>query len=253
MHPEEREADSERKNFDQIIDKRRKERRERLKEYENLRECTFHPETSNRKYDKKRSIEDLFEWQREKTLKLNTKRISNLEREEEYTFKPEITRNSSKLALKANGSKSKITEDRLLKFGDEKNEKLKKQRSQQNSGLFKPYICENSRKIMNKKNSKEKIERIKKTPNGQFGNVKYFTASKATASTAQDTHIGREQSKEKRRKTMKRRARTKSKEDFKKGIATHSLDFSKDKRKFRKPTSNKRPLKSSKKGKKDPL
>lgn len=253
---EEREENLERKNFDSRMEEKRKSKREWSKEDDDLKECTFSPKTT-KKYDRSRSIDDLFDWHREKHFKLNTIRMNRLEREEVYSFKPKLTKKSSKLAFKVNGKKSRIAENRLLKYGKERENTLEKKRKQQDRGLFKPYICLNSRKIMNRKNSKEKIDTLRKVPNGETGNIKYFTASKATASTAQDTYIGRERSKEKPKK--RRRARTKSKEGLKKGIQSHSLEFSKrgknreGGRNFRKRKYPRTARKPQRKGKKDPL
>lgn len=239
---EERSTDQDVRNFDKNLEKRRREERERSKNAENIQECTFRPRMSKRAQAKNRSIEDLFQWQKDKRLRLNSKRMSNINGQEEFTFAPKITQKSSRMAKRANGSKDKRTEDRLLKYAEEKERRLEERRRSQNKGLFKPDFNDKSRKILDRKHSKDNEDTIKKVANGQVGNVKYFTATKVKRGENTDSSVDH------RNKTQResRRARTKSKGRFKGKIGTRSLESSKEKRPRKK-------TRSKKVGKKDPL
>lgn len=239
---EKRDNDKDKRDFDKNLEKKRRDKRARSKNQEEMMECTFRPKMSRKAQEQNRSVEDLFQWQRDRKKKLNSQRMRGVTEQEEYTFTPKITQKSSRIASKANTLKDKKTEDRLLTYAKEKHERLDNKRRNQNKGLFKPEFNQRSKEIIKRKNSKDNIETLKKVSNGQVGNVEYFTATKIKKKDDRSSKTERGN----RTQRDKRALRNKSNKKFKGKIGTRSLETSKER-------TRKRRIKPRKKGKRDPL
>jgi hypothetical protein len=85
-------------------------------------------------------------------------------------FNPKVNIKSQKLAGKRKGK----IEDRLMKLGEERNEVLKKKRSEVTKGMFNPIIGDKSKEIVEKKKQGEEEEYVKKHMTAQHGRADYF-------------------------------------------------------------------------------
>lgn len=115
--------------MDKIIEKKKtlleKERYKRIlsQEKEELKECSFKPKLLNKENLPKRSVDDLFKWQKDRQMKIMEKYED--EKNKENTFKPQISKNSLRL-LKQNeisDTQSKKVEERLLSYLKKKSNK----------------------------------------------------------------------------------------------------------------------------------
>lgn len=140
--------------LDGLIQKKDDKRNELKRYYQNekrekeLKECTFQPSINSKTKRKKRTVDDLYNWQKEKIRKITQKEIQKAKHEKKIIAKhPKALRNSRKI-LKKNLKENKenrlvSVEDRLLDQQKKKEEKIKKLREAQIKGFFMPKISDN--------------------------------------------------------------------------------------------------------------
>lgn len=140
-----------------ITDKNRKltERKQRLQENENaeLSECTFIPRINKKSASKQRTIDDLFDWQKNKTKRLE----EQVNQENQEPLKSERKSRRSMCGEKV--------EDRLLKQAVQREEKLRLLQEEVNKSLFQPKI--NKRSTGKKPPKANKLAKtVDQTPKG---------------------------------------------------------------------------------------
>ena len=160
--------------FDNILDKKRKyENEKRRKREEELKECSFQPNLSSSRsrlewYDADRTIEDLFEWHRQKHRKLRemqAKKLADEEMELKETMRhhPDSSMVLNRTGYQGRGSQSRtrkeqeIHQNKLLGYGEQRRSKRELEVNKQIQGMFKPKINANSRKLAKLRKSRENL------------------------------------------------------------------------------------------------
>lgn len=138
------------------------------KKKEELKECTFQPNINSKTKRRKRTVDDLYNWQKEKIRKITQKEIQKAKNEKKImAIQPRPSRKSRKILkkhLRENKENGKVcVEDRLLQQQRKKEEKIRKLRQAQLRGFFMPKISHNipSPKYRKQRNSKFSSSREK--------------------------------------------------------------------------------------------
>jgi len=119
-------------------------------------DCTFKPKINKRSSSKRRSVNDLFRWQKDCQKKQMEKEMKKVKGEKKRI--PKALKRSRKMV----DSERVPVEDRLLYRAKLKQEKLDKSKEEQNKGLFKPIKYSQRNGVRSSKNKKKK--RIRMNP-----------------------------------------------------------------------------------------
>ena len=128
-----------------------------LKVEENkAKDCTFKPKINKRSHSKKRSVNDLFEWQKDCQRRKMQKEMDKANKERKKV--PRVLKKSKRMVER---NKTKV-EDRLLYKAKLKEEKLQKLKDEQCKGMFKPtkYTKKQTRRVSRKTRKKTNPEDI---------------------------------------------------------------------------------------------
>lgn len=153
------------KDFDNVLLKRRQGKPQDNDGHDDT-ECTFQPNFVSNNRGKSRSVDDLLKWGDDKMFKLANMRLGKL-KGTEHTFKPDIDKNSKKMAGKRKGN----VEDRLMEAGKNVAAKRDKKLELYQKRMFRPRINLNSKQILNKMN-----DELYKKDNGQTENLDFWEA-----------------------------------------------------------------------------
>lgn len=156
-------------DYDEYLQKRREAN---PKSHEEVENCTFHPQISDKRQKKvstNESVDRLLEWGKNKEDKRAKKMFENANQEKIYSYQPHLSSKSRKMT--ANRGKNGPAYERLNQMSKNKDDWILDQRKREQKGLFKPTICEKSRKMRKKKN-----DNLVKIENGQTESVAYYTA-----------------------------------------------------------------------------
>lgn len=193
-------------NYDEMLQKRRKTNPKRYKN--ELEGCTFRPEIGekrrrNQRIDPNKSVDRLLEWGKIREGKVAKRRIANQNKQKVYSFQPNLSERSKKIASRIS-SKGIPIHERLIKKGKDKDKWIRSQRKIEKDALFKPYICKKSKKILERKS-----ENLVKIDNGRTQTVAYYTAiPKETKDNKRVPARSKSRKNKKSQKPQKRKSQT---------------------------------------------
>lgn len=112
-------------------------------------------------------------------MKIEHERLKGQAEQPEYSFEPHINKKSQLIAQKRLADSSNTRpEDRLIKSGVERQNKIEKMRQSATEGWFRPEITSKSKEIVMRKTGKLPPEKkLTKKEIGKVGNLTFYDAS----------------------------------------------------------------------------